>query len=106
MALGMGGTVYTYFEGKIEDVRKEIPEMSIAYDDSAILDRLNKIEAKDVSDQFAVVTEKLSQLQARQPYDPEALEHAVNEIKVLVGKIQVKLEGVDEKVATHTHDGS
>ena len=92
------GGGYTYIENQIKAVSENVGMLS-NYDDSRLVERITTLEAKDVSKEFAVVNEKLSQLQQREPYDPTAIERDVQDIKVLIGQIQVKLEGLE----THNH---
>ena len=98
MFITLLGGGYTYIENQIKAVSDNVG-MLANYDDSRVLERLTSLEAKDVSKEFAVVNEKLSQLQQRESYDPTAIEKDVQDIKVLVAQIQTKLEGFD----THDH---
>ena len=95
MFITLIGGGYTYIENQIKAVSKNVGELS-NYDDSRLIERVTTLEAKDVSKEFAVVNEKLTQLQQREPYDPTAIEKDVQDIKVLVAKIQTKLEGIEK----------
>ena len=100
MGITLLGGGYQYIETQIKNVEDNV-SMLANYDDSRLIERVTSLEAKDVSKEFAVVNEKLSQLQSREAYDPTAIEKDVQDIKVLVAQIQTKLEGIDK----HDHNG-
>ena len=102
MFITLLGGGYGYIESQIKSVADSIPTVHSAYDDSRLTERVTSLEAKDVSKEFAVVNEKLTQLQQREPYDPTAIEKDVQDIKVLVAQIQTKLEGIEK----HDHNGT
>ena len=102
MFITLLGGGYGYIESQIKSVADSIPTVHTAYDDSRLIERVTSLEAKDVSKEFAVVNEKLTQLQQREPYDPTAIEKDVQDIKVLVAQIQTKLEGIEK----HDHNGT
>ena len=101
MFITLLGGGYTYIENQITAVNDKVEEI-VTFDGTALTNRIDKLEAKDVSKEFAVVNEKLTQLQQREPYDPTAIEKDVQDIKVLVAQIQTKLEGIDK----HDHNGT
>ena len=101
MFITLLGGGYTYIENQIKAVSENV-NMLTNYDDSRLQERITSLEAKDVSKEFAVVNEKLSQLQQREPYDPTAIEKDVQDIKVLIATIQTKLEGIEKHEHTPT----
>ena len=87
------GGGYTYIENQIKAVSDNVGMLS-NYDDKSIVERVTALEAVNVQKELAVINQKLADIK---PYDPTAVEAAVNEIKVQIAKIQTKLEGL------HTH---
>ena len=91
MGITLLGGGYQYIENKIENVAKAVP---IAYDDAHLIKRVDTLEAKDVSQDFAVLQQQISDLPIPKDYSEE-----INSIKVQLAKIQTKIEAFE----THDH---
>lgn len=99
MVIGLFTGYNNYIEGKIEDVRDEIPEVHDPYDDAAIRERLAKFEDAELDSRVDLIIQKVDGIKT---YDPTQVEADVNEIKVMLGKFQTELENLKE----HDHNGT
>ena len=91
MGITLLGGGYQYIENKIENVAKAVP---VAYDDTHLIKRVDTLEAKDVSQDFAVLQQQISDLPIPKDYS-----EAINNINVQLAKIQTKIEAFE----THDH---
>ena len=91
MGITLLGGGYQYIENKIENVAKAVP---VAYDDAHLIKRVDTLEAKDVSQDFAVLQQQISDLPIPKDYS-----EAINNINVQLAKIQTKIEAFE----THDH---
>ena len=96
MFITLLGGGYTYIENQIKAVGENVDMLS-NYDDTRILERLNTIEAKDITSEFAVLKQQISDLPVQKDYS-----EAINNINVTLAKIQTRLDGIDE----HDHNGT
>ena len=94
MVLTMGGSIYGYFQGQIDDVRNAIP---LAYDESRIVERVTTLESKDITEAFAVLKQQISDLPVQKDWS-----ESINAINVTLATIQTKLESFE----THDHNGT
>ena len=93
MGVTLLGGGYQYIENKIDAVAKAVP---VAYDDTLMNKRIDTLEAKDVSQEFAVLQQQISDLPIPKDYS-----EAINSINVQLAKIQTKLENLEK----HDHNG-
>lgn len=89
------GGGWTYVENKIASVQDSVPRVHKPYNDEAIMERLDKLEAVNVQKELAVIQQQLSDLP--KPYDPAKIEQTINEIQVIIATIQTKLEAVENR---------